>query len=142
MDEAKPDDKPDPEPPDQPPTMGSGIKGNGNDGFGLSGSGNGGRVGFGGKGNGAGGAYKRYAAQVQGRIVDTLRQDKRTRALAFEVRLKLWIDSSGTVTRAEPAGGGGNAAAASTLLGVRLPDRPPEGMPMPLIARISARRPN
>ena len=68
----KPDAKP--EPPKAAPqpqqSMGSNIKGTGNDGFGLSGSGNGGFVGLGGNGSTGGNGYGRYASQVKSRITE------------------------------------------------------------------------
>lgn len=144
MDDSRPDD-PRPEPPkpaDPPQSMGSNIKGAGDDGFGLSGSGNGGFVGIGGNGTGrTGNGYGRYASQVKSRIVEVLRQDKRTRSATFDVKLKIWIDSTGTVTRAEPAAGSDSANAAAVLVGVRLAEAPPSGMPMPLTASLLARRP-
>lgn len=144
MTDDQPKDAPKPEPPkapdEPPPSMGSNIKGDNPDGFGLNGSGNGGRVGLGGNGHGGGSAFGRYASQVQGRISEELRQNKQTRSAAFDLRVKLWIDSSGVISRAEPVSGEG-AAAAAALRGVRLAERPPEGMPMPLLAHLAARRP-
>lgn len=137
----KPADKPEPPKDEPPPSMGSNIKGDGKDGFGLSGSGNGGRVGFGGNGNGNGSAYRRYAAQMQARIAEALRQDKRTRTAAFDLRVSIWVDESGRVTRVEPAGGGDGSIVAG-VVGVRLTEPPPRGMKMPVTAHLSARRPN
>src|SRR3954469_22728530 len=99
-------DAPKPEPPkapdEPPPSLGSNIKGDGSDGFGLSGSGNGGRVGFGGNGRGGGNGYGAFAAPLQSRLAEALRQDPQTRASTFDLQVKVWVDSSGTVTRAEP----------------------------------------
>ena len=143
MDDAPQAEAAKPEPvkaPDEPPpSLGSNIKGSGADGFGLSGSGNGGRVGFGGNGHGGGKGFGAYAAQVQGRVAETLQRDARTRAAAFDLTVKLWLDGNGQVVRVEPSASGGPAAG---LIGLRLAERPPEGMPMPIALRLRARRPN
>jgi membrane protein involved in colicin uptake len=119
--------------------MGSNIKGAG-DNFGLSGSGNGGFVGVGGNGAGSGNPYARYASQIQSRIAEVLRQDKRTRAAAYRAKVKLWLDSNGTVTRAEPTEGNDGGAAAA-LVGVKMLDGLPQGMPMPVKTQINSVRP-
>jgi hypothetical protein len=135
--------KPEPPKPDKPPAgLGSNIKGNGDGGFCLSGSGNGGRVGFGGNGQkGGGNAAGYYAGQVQGWMGEALRQDQRTRAVNLSTRVKLWIDDSGKITRVEPGFGGNVASLESALIGMRLPVRPPEGKTMTVTYNIAARRP-
>jgi hypothetical protein len=129
-------------PDEPPPSMGSNIKGNGSDGFGLSGSGNGGFVGRGGKGNGSSDRYAAQRAQLQGAIATSLRQDKRTRAASFNIQLRLWIDTSGKITRAEPVAGDDSASAAAALVGQRVFEGLPEGFPIPVLTRVAGRRPN
>lgn len=137
--EAAPVNEAEPEsPPDEP--MGTSIQGDGPpDGFGLSGSGNGMRIGGGGgtgRGGGGGSVWGNYAAGVQSAIAQALRTDKRTRATSMSTEVRVWVDSSGRITRAS---GGGEAAA--VLQGVRLSGPPPGDMPMPIVMRISAKRP-
>ena len=119
--------------------MGSNIKGAPDD-FGLSGSGNGGRVGIGGNGSGGGSPYAGYARQIQSRMAEVFRQDKRTRAAAYRARIKLWLDANGAVTRAEPTEGNDGGAAAA-LIGVKMLDGLPKGMPMPIKTQINSVRP-
>ncbi len=138
--EEKPQDEP-PKPPDQPP-IGTGIKGDGHgDSFGLSGSGG---NGF---GNGKGGSpYDWYAGQVQRQIAEALRSNRDTREASLSVKVRVWADASGRISRAELANSTGNSALDETLrnqilTGLRVTEGPPEGMPMPILLRITARRP-
>ena len=135
----KPKDVPE-KPPDEPP-IGTGIKGDGaGDGFGLTGStGNG----FGG---GGGSQFDWYAGQVQRRIADALRNNRATREATLNVKVRVWTDQSGRVTRAELVGSSGDgslddAIKNQVLTGLQVSEGPPEGMPMPILLRITARRP-
>jgi hypothetical protein len=143
--ESKPEEKAD-EPP--PADLGTGIKGDGPpDGFGLTG-----RGGSGATGAGTGSAQQRsrwgwYASQVQSRIQQTVRTHRTTRAAAIRIDVKVWADSTGRITRATLANPTGNAALDAALrdevlTGLQLSEPPPEGMPMPIVLRITARRPN
>ena len=137
--EEKPDDKP----PEAAPVTTS-IVGNGNDGFGL-------------KAGNAGGSYigsnsqQRskfgwYAAQVQASIGDALRKNPSTRGANFGLQVRIWSDITGRVTRAKLAGTTRDAkvdeAINQSLTGLQLKEAPPAGMPMPIVMRISAQRPN
>ncbi len=137
--EAAPLNEPAPEsPPDEP--MGTSLQGDGPpDGFGLSGSGNGMRIGGSGSrtaGGGGGTVWGNYAAGVQSAIAQALRTDKRSRSLTMSTEIRVWADSSGRITRV--SGGG---AAADVLKNLRLAGPPPADMPMPIVMRISAKRP-
>jgi len=144
--EPKPEDKPKEEPPknEPPPSLGTNLKGDGNDGFGLSGNGNGGMVGGNGNGNGQ---WTAYASKVQQAVANALRTNDRTRAADFHLDVRVWADASGRVTRAALASSTGDPALDSViqnniLTGLRLADSPPDGMPMPIHMRLTARRPN
>lgn len=141
--------KPDPAPADPAPApMGTNLQGDGPDAFGLAhGSGNG-MIGGNGRGRGGTGSkYGAYASQVQSRVVDALRNHKKTRSAALTVKVRVWADSTGRVTRATLSGTSGDAKVDSAirdeiLTGLQLQNPPPEGMPMPIVMRISATRPN
>jgi periplasmic protein TonB len=135
-----------PEPPQQPaPDLGTGIKGNGADAFGLSGRGNG-LIG----GKGSGGSRSKwgwYAAEVQRGIAAALQKNRRTRSANLRVTVRVWPDASGRITRAMLGESTGDSAldAAITnevLTGLQLQEPPPAGMPSPIVLRITARRPN
>ena len=145
-DEPKPDPKPMDEP---PPALGTGIKGDGPpDGFGLSGSGNGGRIGGNGLGNGRrGGPFDAFAGSVQSRVRSAISNHRKTRAARIPgSELRVWVDSTGRVTRVKVSPPTGDAAIDAALQGEVLPgmqlEPPPSGMPMPVVMRLTARRPN
>lgn len=150
--EEKPVEEPKPEPPapDEPPAapLGTDLQGDGADGFGLSGRGNGmiGGTGTGGRGPG-GSKWGWYAGQVQSRVVDALQRNKRTKSAAMSIKVRIWADATGRVTRASIAGSSGDPAVdraleQEVLTGLQLSQPPPEGMPMPIVLRITAKRPH
>ena len=140
--ESKPDDKPAP----PSPSLGTGIKGNGPaDGFGLSGSGGNGSLG--GSGGHVGSRWGWYAGEVQAAIGDALRKNDHTRNAGFRDEIRVWLDRTGRVTRAQLVSSTGDPAFEqaikdNALNGLQLPDPPPAGMPMPIVMRVTALRPN
>lgn len=148
----QPENAPKPEPvaaEPEPAPMGTNIQGDGPDAFGLAKGGGGGMIGGTGKGNGKGGGskYGFYAGQVQSRVVDALRNHKKTRSATLNVKVRIWADSTGRVTKATLSGTSGDASVDRAirdeiLTGLQLQNPPPEGMPMPIVMHISATRPN
>jgi hypothetical protein len=138
--EEKPDDKPAP----PTPSLGTGIKGDGqSDGFGLNGSGGNGYLG--GTGGHVGSRWGWYAGEVQTAIGDALRKNDLTRTAGFRIDARVWVDRTGRITRARVASTGDSAvdkAINDALTGVQLSDPPPTGMPMPIVMRVTALRPN
>jgi hypothetical protein len=141
--EAKPDDAP----PAPAPDLGTSITGPGGaDGFGLGGNRGGGTVGVGGN-RGRASRWGWYAAQVQSTIADALRKNPRTREASFRIEVRVWPDLTGRVTRATLVGTTGDAAVdaaiqADVLTGLQLKEPPPPGLPLPIVLRLTARRPN
>lgn len=142
--EPKPDDKPKEQP--APGPVGTNIKGNGSaDGFGLGGSG--GFLGGNGGGGSQGGRWGWYAARVQMAIGEALRRNDRTREAAFRIEVRIWPDSVGRIQEAQLVDSTGdprldNAIKGEVLTGLQLSEPPPDGMPTPIVLRLSARRPN
>jgi outer membrane biosynthesis protein TonB len=138
--EEKPDDKPAP----PTPSLGTGIKGDGqSDGFGLNGSGGNGYLG--GTGGHVGSRWGWYASEVQTAIGDALRKNDLTRTAGFRIDARVWVDRTGRITRARVASTGDSAvdkAINDALTGLQLSDPPPTGMPMPIVMRVTALRPN
>jgi periplasmic protein TonB len=142
----KPKDEP-AKPKDEPPkeALGTGIKGDGAGLAGLGGSGNGG--GFGGaKGGGGGSKWGWYASQVQARIAEALRRNGHTMNASLKVQVRIWADSTGRITRASLDAGSGDpkldaAIQNEVLTGLQLTEPPPPGLPMPIVMRLTARRP-
>lgn len=129
------------EPPKDEPPIGTGIKGDGPaDGFGL-GSGSG--TGFGQGSNGS--KWGWYASQVSSRIQSALQQNRKTRSASMNVRVRVWPDATGRISRAQVAGSTGDpaldAAVSDTLTGLQLQEPPPSGMPAPIVLQIAAKRP-
>jgi len=134
-----------------PPTaLATGIKGDG-PGMGLasSGSGIGGGNSIGGQtGDGGGGnKWGAYAGQVQSRVADALRNNATTKTAAIsDLQVRIWPDASGKITRASLARSTGNSVVDAAienqvLIGLRLQEPPPAGMKLPIVLRLSARRP-
>lgn len=130
--------------------IGTNLKGDGpSDGFGLSGNGNSGFV-VGSRdpaGNATSNRWGRYAGQVQAAIGDALRRHPETRDASFRIVVRIWPDSAGRVRRAQLASSSGDLALdriikEDVLTGLQLREPPPEGMPFPIVMRLSARRPN
>ena len=143
----EPEEKPEAPKDDAPPALGTAIKGDGTgDSFGLSGSGNGLIGGGNGGGRKKGSAFGWYATQVQSSIADAVRRNGKTKFASGSRDVRIWVDSTGRITRATVSGGGEadvNVALNSEVLsGLQLREAPPANMPMPIVLRINAQRPN
>ena len=138
--EAKPEAKPEPS-----AGIGTSIKGDGAaDGFGLSANGAGGGGG-GSAGHSSGSRWGWYAAEVQTAIGAALRQNALSRNADFRIRVRIWSSPEGTIERAILTDSTGNPALDQALQnrvlsGLKLPEPPPAGMPMPIVLRLTARR--
>lgn len=96
---------------------------------------------------GGGSKYGRYAAQVQSRVVEALRAHRKTKSAALQIQVRIWADSTGRVTRAVLNGSSGDPAVDAAiqndiLTGLQLTSPPPADMPMPIVMRITAKRPS
>jgi hypothetical protein len=140
--EAKPVDEP-------PPTLGTNIKGEGPGsipGLGASGNGGGIRIGNGSGGRG-GGRWDAFARGAQSRVADALRNHPKSRvSILRSQQFRIWIDATGRITRVELGGSTGNtvldaALRNEVLNGLQLNEPLPQGMPLPIVMRISSRRP-
>ena len=144
----EPEAKPEPKA-EAPPDLGTNIKGDGpSDGFGLNGSNGSGRLGGQANGRGSGSRWGWYAGQVQTRIADALRNNRKTRTASISsLQIRIWPDNTGRVTRAQLVASTGDASVdeaikSEVLNGLQLQEPPPVGMPTPIVLRMSARRPN
>ena len=145
-----PEEAPKPEPVAQAEApMGTNLQGDGPNNFGLGVGGNGGMLGGRGIGNGGGrgSKYGAYAGQVQSRVGDALRSNKKTRSASLNIKVRIWLDSTGRITRSTISGTSGKADVDAAirdeiLTGMQLQSPPPDGMPMPIVMRLSATRPN
>ncbi|MEO8350649.1 MAG: TonB C-terminal domain-containing protein [Chthoniobacteraceae bacterium] len=142
----EPEDKPQDDPPPAP-DLSTGLQGDGPpDGFGLSGRGGAGS-GFGGSGRRGGSKWGWYAGQVQSKIQEAMRNNRRTRNANLRIEVRIWAEQTGRINRAQLSGSTGDPAIDAALRnevlsGLQLQEPPPKGMPMPIVLRITARRPN
>ncbi len=100
-----------------------------------------------GGGGGGGNRFGWYASIVQSQIEAALRANSRTRNAAMQVRVRLWADGTGHVSRVQLVSSTGDAELDGiirndVLGGLMLREPPPTDMPMPIVARVTARRPS
>jgi hypothetical protein len=134
-------------PPEDPgPDLSTGLVGDGSNGFRLTAGGDRGGVLRPIVCKGGGSRYGWYAAKVQNTISSVLRNNNNTRTATFTLNIKIWVDRSGRVTRAQLIGSTGRSdideiIRSQILTGLQLTDPPPADMPMPINLRMTARKP-
>ena len=140
----KPEEKPKDEPktPDKPPGPPTPVASGPPSDFGIGGPGGGNGV-----GGGGGSRWGWYADEVQERIAEALRQNDKTKEAKLRVKVRIWADNTGRITRAALAGSSGDpsldaALKNQVLTGLNLPEAPPSDMPMPIVMLINEQRPN
>ena len=133
--------------PDPTPQVETALKGAGNSGMVLK-QGNGSGV-FAARSAANAEAMRRsaYAGKVKSRIQQALEGNPRTRKAGMTIEIRVWPDETGRITRAKLNSTTGDSALDAIirdeiLTGLQISEPPPEGMPTPIIMRISARRPN
>ncbi len=117
---------------------GDGSLGNGN------GNSNGGTRMIGGNNGGGGSKWGWYAGQVQNRLADALRSNPVTQRAGFSNTIKIWSDNTGRITRVKLNSSTGDSQVDAAIEnevfnGLVLNEPPPEGMPMPINLRLTAR---
>jgi hypothetical protein len=126
-------------------TLGTNLKGEGAGMSGLGGSGNGG--GFGGGGGHGGSKWGWYAGQVQKTVSDAMHRNNKTRTANIKmIQVRIWPDRNGRITRASLDTTTGDsklddAIRDQVLTGLQLQEPPPQGMPAPIVLRLTAHRP-
>ncbi len=98
-------------------------------------------------GGGGGSRWGWYASIVQAQIEAALRANGKTRNATMQVQIRLWADGSGRVNRIQLVSSTGDAeldaAIRNDVLGsLTLREPPPKDMPMPMVTRVTARRPS
>jgi periplasmic protein TonB len=88
-----------------------------------------------------------YASMVQAEIESALRNNAKIRNALMQAQLRIWADSTGRISRVQIVSSTGNAEIDSALQnevlpGLRLREGPPGDMPMPMVTRITVRRPS
>ena len=86
-----------------------------------------------------------YAGTAATRIADAMRRHSKLKHSNLSIKAKVWIDSTGRITRATTESTGDGALDAAlrdeVLAGMQLSGPPPQGMKMPLNLKLNARRP-
>ena len=99
-----------------------------------------------GGGGGGGSRWGWYASIVQSQIEAALRANGRTRNAVMQVQVRLWADATGRVSRIQVSSTGDSeldSIIRNEVLGsLVLREPPPKDMPMPMVARVTARRPS
>ncbi len=98
---------------------------------------------------GAGGGGSRwgwYSTIVTTQIEAAIRANPKTRNMAGQIQVRIWADSTGRVSRVQltPSTGDPEIDAVlrnEVLGGLTLREPPPKDMPMPVVTRVTARRP-
>jgi hypothetical protein len=87
-----------------------------------------------------------YAGQAASRIAEAMRRHPKLKHSSMSITARVWIDSTGRITRATTQSSGDAAIDSAlrdeVLSGMQLSGPPPEGMKMPVNLRLTARRPN
>ncbi|HWB06517.1 MAG TPA: energy transducer TonB [Verrucomicrobiales bacterium] len=86
-----------------------------------------------------------YASQAASRIADAMRHHATLKKASIDgIRVRIWIDSTGRITRAVVPPTGNSAVDAAlqgeVLTGMQLAAPPPQGMRMPVNLKVTARR--
>jgi len=110
------------------------------------GSGLGGGGGYGSGGGGGSSKFGWYASEVQSRVADAVRNNPRTRRASMKLIVRIWPDSTGRITKVHISGSTGDPAVDAALqneilTGLQLNDPPPPDMPLPIVMRLTAQRP-
>lgn len=138
------EDKPD-EAPAEAPGVTTSITGTGGPDFGLKAARGGGDMVGSGGGHKASSPFGWYAARVTKSIQSALARDGVVNKASFQVTVRLWLDLSGRVVRTKLAKSTGDSSVDQAIVermnGIQL-DEPPHDMPMPIVMRYTARRPN
>ncbi|MDE5457044.1 energy transducer TonB [Bradyrhizobium sp. CSA112] len=100
-----------------------------------------------GGGGGGGSRWGWYSTIVTDQATAALRANPKTRNMATQIQVRLWADASGRVTRViiSPSTGDAelDAIIRDEVLGrLMLREPPPKDMPMPVVTRVTARRPS
>jgi outer membrane biosynthesis protein TonB len=94
---------------------------------------------------GPGSTYGWYYARLNSRIGDLLRRQKDLlTAAATRVDIRVWVDGDGVVTRIQPIRSSGNPKldqALQSVVGLRCSETLPGDLPMPMVLRLTVRRP-
>jgi len=93
---------------------------------------------------GPGSRYGWYYARIASRIEDRFRRQKELLSASTRAEIRVWVDAAGVATRVQILKSTGNAQvdeAIQSVVGVQIAEAPPADLPMPMVLRVTARRP-
>ena len=96
-----------------------------------------------GSGDGVAARFGWYYARIASELEETFRKTKGLSSASTRVELRVWADPDGRIRRVQLLKSTGDSAldeAIQSVVGMRLREPPPPGIPMPMIARLTARR--
>jgi protein TonB len=96
-----------------------------------------------GGGSGVAARFGWYYAKIAGEIEAAFRKHKVLAGAAARVDLRIWADAGGRILRVQLLRSTGDPAvddAIQSVVGLKLAEPPPPEIPMPMIARLTARR--
>jgi TonB family protein len=85
-----------------------------------------------------------YYAQLATQIEDAFRRQKQLTAASARVDLRVWVDPDGRISKVQLIRSTGDPRvdeAIQSVVGLHLREPPPRDIPMPMVARLTARRP-
>lgn len=101
-----------------------------------------------GSGDGLGGEggsrFGWYYAQLATEIEDAFRKHKQLTSASARVELRVWVDPDGRISKVQLVRSTGDPKvdeAIQSVVGLHLRQPPPRDIPMPMVARLTARRP-
>jgi outer membrane biosynthesis protein TonB len=100
-----------------------------------------------GGGGGGGSRFGWYFSMVTAQIEAALRANGKTRNAMMQVQVRLWADGTGRVNRVQLVSSTGDAELDAVIRNdvigsLVLREPPPRDLPMPMVARVTARRPS
>ena len=96
-----------------------------------------------GSGDGVDSRYGWYYAKLAAQIEDVYRKNKRLSIASTRVEIRVWADHAGRISRVELVKSTGDPEldrVIQSVVGLKLKEPPPSDIPMPMLARITARR--
>ena len=97
-----------------------------------------------GSGDGLAQRYGWYYAKIASDIEDRLRRSKKLQTASVRVEIRVWAEPGGRISRVQLVRATGQPEideAIRGLAGIELRTPPPDDIPMPMIARLTVRRP-
>jgi TonB family protein len=97
-----------------------------------------------GAGNSPGNRFGWYYSRLASEIEEAFRGNKQLQASSARVEVRIWADPTGRISKVRLVRSTGDPRvdeAIQSIVGLKLREAPPSDIPMPMVARLTARRP-